>query len=168
MPQVPLAHVVVATWGRLQTVPQAPQLLVVERLVSQPFEASPSQFAKPELQMIPHAPWMHVGAPFADEQVLPQEPQFLTSEVSRTSQPLLLLPSQLALFGAQVRMQLPPTQEAVPPPIGQMRPQAPQLEVSPAVLVSQPSLAMPLQSAKPAKQEPKEHQRKEQDPTSHI
>lgn len=47
---VPFTHTVLA-FGKLQTLPQAPQLFVLfDKLVSQPFARIPSQFEKPELQ----------------------------------------------------------------------------------------------------------------------
>jgi hypothetical protein len=73
-----------------QTVPHFPQLLgSLETVVSQPFDATLSQSAKPALHVNPHVPPVHVAAAaFAGVgHALPHEPQLLGVEPSVTSQP---------------------------------------------------------------------------------
>ena len=81
---------------REQVAPQAPQSVLVVRLVSHPFVWLPSQLAKPELQdAMLQEPVAHVAVALVRAQAAPHEPQLL-SELSEASQPLVLLPSQLA------------------------------------------------------------------------
>jgi hypothetical protein len=60
--------------------PQVPQFLgSVLRLVSQPFEALPSQLPNPALHVIVHWPLEQAGVPFVPLQAIPQPPQLLGS-----------------------------------------------------------------------------------------
>jgi hypothetical protein len=111
--------------------PQAPQLVSVLRLVSQPLAGMPSQSAKPELQTRPHAPLLQTAVEFGPEgQTLPQPPQWFASVRMLVSQPLAGLPSQSAKpvghvpaqpapmllqpFGQQIGPPLVPTQVLLP------------------------------------------------------
>jgi hypothetical protein len=69
MEHAPSAHAA-TPWFVEHGVPHAPQfLMLVLRFVSQPFEARPSQSAKPSLQLaMTHLPPAHPGVPFAIEQ----------------------------------------------------------------------------------------------------
>src|SRR5262245_26943709 len=79
-----------------QTVPQAPQLLIVlVRLTSQPLPGAPSQSPRPGAQLeMPQVPFTQFGVPPTGEHTLPQVPQLLTSELDAISQPLDSCPSQ--------------------------------------------------------------------------
>jgi hypothetical protein len=69
------------------------------------------------------------------------------------SQPLAAFPSQFTKPGLQATPHVPALQvEVALGPVGHARPQPPQLLTFVAMLVSQPSLAWLLQSAKPAAQ----------------
>jgi hypothetical protein len=82
--------------ARSHTCPHAPQLARVFRLVSHPLVASPSQFAKPALQVPSwQVPEKHTPAAFGKAQMVPQEPQFWALDERSASQPLAALPSQL-------------------------------------------------------------------------
>jgi hypothetical protein len=89
----PLTHEV----PPLQTVPHAPQLLLLfAMLISQPSAAIMLQSAKPGLQVIPQVLATQVGAAFAPPgQARAQPPQLAALIRVSTSQPLRLLPSQL-------------------------------------------------------------------------
>src|SRR5262249_17049416 len=79
--------------------PQPPQLLTsVATGVSPPsFCLLLLQSAKPGLQVPVQTPFVHARtATWDDEQTIPQPPQSLTSVVTAVSQPLAVLPSQLA------------------------------------------------------------------------
>ena len=135
-------------------VPQAPQLLVVWSETSQPFEGSASQLAQPALHRIPQPPAAHVevalGAP---GQTVPQAPQLFVAVRRLASQPLMGLPSQLPKPRRHARAHPLLTHETVAfEPAMQTVPHAPQLAALVCVLVSQPLVATPSQSAKPAVQ----------------
>jgi hypothetical protein len=95
--QLPALQVGVALFVP-QMLPQAPQLAVLlVRLASQPSLSRPLQSAQPELQLaMAQVPPSHLGVACGSRQTLPHEPQLLTSEVLLDSQPLAVLPSQLA------------------------------------------------------------------------
>jgi hypothetical protein len=137
---------------REQVVPQAPQLELVVMLVSHPLVWLPSQLANPELQeAMLHAPEAQVAEALVREQEVPQVPQ-LVSELREASQPLVLLPSQLASPALQLAIwQEPVPQVAVAPVLEQEAPHDPQLE---RVLtgVSQPLEATPSQFPNPEAQ----------------
>jgi hypothetical protein len=81
-----------------QMVPQAPQLVVLDRMsVSQPLFGLPSQSAHPAAQVGAHAPPVQLVVPWALVHWVPQAPQLLTLVERFTSQPLdWAFPSQLA------------------------------------------------------------------------
>jgi hypothetical protein len=124
-------------------------LLVVVRFVSQPFEAEPSQLAQPVLQeATAQLPLLHTPEPLAMLQTVPQLPQLLRSLFRFFSQPLAYCPSQLAKPRLhEPTLQILLLQAAVPFATLHTVPQAPQLLALVAVLTSQPSLLLPLQSA---------------------
>jgi len=104
MTQVPFEQALEA-FGRLQTCPQAPQLLgSFAMLVSQPSAYWPLQSRKPGLQAaMKHVPPEQAGVPFGTgEQGRPQAPQLLTSLLRFVSQPLDTLLSQLPKPALQV------------------------------------------------------------------
>src|SRR6185436_17244622 len=108
--------------------PHAPQFRVsVLMLTSQPLAGPPSQSKKPALQLVLHAPFMQAEDWLAAAvHVLPQAPQFLSSVVALTSQPLLAPRSQ----SRKPRLQLPtPHMPPVQPGValGGARQVAPQL-----------------------------------------
>jgi hypothetical protein len=150
----PLLHVELA-FAAVHTFPQVPQLFTsVLLLISQPFAAMPSQFAKPALQVATaHVPAVHEGVPFAVLQVSPQVPQLPTDVSVLVSQPFVGLLSQLPKPALQdATPHAPPTQAAVPLVVVHAVPQAPQFPTLVARLVSQPLLASLSQSPKPALQ----------------
>lgn len=150
MPQLPLEHVAVP-FVELHTLPQEPQLpVLVWVFTSQPFATLPSQFAKPALQVMPHALPEQNAVPFVPLHALPQLPQWLAVFVVFTSQPFAALPSQLPNPALQVMPQFPPPQVAVPFVELHTLPQEPQLLVLFDVLISQPLACAPSQFAKPA------------------
>jgi hypothetical protein len=141
--------------ANVQVRPQVPQLVtVLVRLVSQPLLSSPSQLPKPVLQVMPQAPAVQVAAALARVgQAVPQAPQLVALVRVSTSQPLLLLLSQLAKPSLQRRPQVPIAQAAAAlAPPAQTVPQAPQLAAEVAVSTSQPLAALLSQLAKPVLQ----------------
>ncbi len=148
----PAAHVVVHTpiehtWPPGHTVPHAPQLASsVCVLLSQPFAAFASQFAKPAL----HAPSTHpraqVEAAFAKLQTIPQPVQLLGSKAVEVSQPSAPIPLQLPKPIAHVSPHEESAQNGVAfGPVGHVVPHAPQFAGSVATLRHEP-----LQSISPA------------------
>src|SRR5207245_5304888 len=134
--------------------PQAPQL-ARSRLTStsQPLATLPSQSAKPARQEKSHAPPWQVDVAFGRRgQELPQAPQLLTSSRGVSHPSLRLSPLQSAKPGAQTPdWHEPSGHEGATWLNEQAASHAPQLTTS-SSLLSQPSLASPLQSAKPAAQ----------------
>ncbi len=152
--QEPLEHKAEAL-GKLQDLPQEPQLEMEERGVSQPLAGLPSQLPKPALQA-PKAqePLEHKAEALGKLQDLPQEPQ-LEMEERGVSQPLAELPSQLP----KPALQAPKAQEPLEhkaEALGKLQdlPQEPQLEMEERG-VSQPLAGLPSQLPKPALQGPK-------------
>src|SRR5262249_34255692 len=155
-PQLDLAQpgVPLATGG--QTLPQAPQWLTLFVVfVSQPFAGLPSQFPNPAPQ--PATAQLELaqdGVPLAMAgQTVPQALQLFRLDVVSVSQPFAVLPSQ---FPNPASQPATPQVELVHPGValatgGQTVPQAPQLFTFEVVSISQPSAALPLQSANPAK-----------------
>jgi hypothetical protein len=94
--QSPVLQLAPVAFAGLHAVPQAPQFVVVRRLVSHPFGMFPSQFPKPEL----HAAYVQRPAPhvapvaFSGLHAAPHAPQW-TSELSDTSHPFGSCASQL-------------------------------------------------------------------------
>jgi hypothetical protein len=120
-------------------------LVLVCVLVSQPFERSPSQFPQPELQVIPHAPPVHVAVPFVELQTVPQAPQCVGDVLRLVSQPLFGLPSQSAKPVLQTGVHTPLTHEVVPLPFVHALPHVPQFAVVVCRFTSQPFEASPSQ-----------------------
>jgi hypothetical protein len=108
-----------------------------------------------------HAPTAF-GAP---GHALPHDPQLVADVDVLVSHPSVQVPLQLAKGGVHEQpevLHVPPTQTGGPPSDGQTLPQAPQLFTSAPRYVSHPSAAFPLQSPKPASQEPTAHAPAEQ------
>jgi len=135
-------------FGFVQEVPQVPQFAaVVLRLTSQPVDARPSQFPKPVLHAIVHAPSEQPAEPFVPLQAEPHAPQFETFVSVFVSQPFVLLLSQFPKPELQVpRVQLPVTQLALALARLHAAPQAPQLARLVLRFVSQPLPELPSQS----------------------
>jgi hypothetical protein len=156
--QVPKVHVPptqeALALGKTQRLPQLPQWLMLLRWsTSQPLLTLPSQLPKPVLQVIDtHTPPAQVGIPLVSLQLRLQAPQCRTSVLRSTSQPSVSVPLQ-SPRGAMHAPPNPhaPTAQMDVRPIGDMqrRPHIPQWLVSLAMLVSQPSMGLMLQSAKP-------------------
>jgi hypothetical protein len=134
--------------------PHAPQLvLVVSVFTSQPLLAMPSQSAKPgaHASMV-HAPAAHpCVATLVSRHALPQAPQWSALVAVDVSQPVLGSLSQSpkpALQLAMVHALIAHADVALRR--AQARPQVPQFVESARMSASQPSLAMPLQSAVPS------------------
>jgi hypothetical protein len=149
--QVPAVHAAVAFPTR-QALPQPPQLPTLDpRFTSQPLEATPSQSAKPALQVKLQPPSAQRGLAFATaKHTVPQSPQLFVS-VLRSAQTLVA--AQKVVPAGQLDTQAPPAQRV---PAAQTTPQPPQLVLE-LVLVSQPSATIALQFAKPGLQVPTVH-----------
>jgi hypothetical protein len=133
-----------------QALPQAPQCEREVRVsTSHPSVATPLQLPKPALQLMPQALDWQVALAFARlGHTVPHAPQFAVSALVSTQ--LIEEPAVQTRSGAvQVSWQLPATHRY---PEGQLLPQAPQCAVELRVSTSQPSVALPLQSAKPVVQ----------------
>jgi hypothetical protein len=151
-PQAPPAQAAAAL-GSAQTRPQAPQLAaVVSSAASQPLAAAPSQSPKPAAQRttVQAPPRQPLAAAPARAQTVPQAPQLVGSTAVLVQNAVAPAP-QVVLPAPQVAPQAPAEQTW---PAAHAAPHDPQLALSVRVLVSQPSAATPLQSAKPAAQAP--------------
>jgi hypothetical protein len=134
----------------LQTLPQVPQFATEPAVfTSQPLVGSPSQFARPALQVMPlHTPPVQAGVPPWLEHTLPQPPQFCV--VARlASQPVSGLPSQSPQPALHTMPQRPLTQVGAPFVALHTRPHAAH-EVGLARFDSHPFSVLPSQLAKPA------------------
>jgi hypothetical protein len=137
------------------TVPHAPQLeAVVRRSTSQPSAAIALQSPKPVEHATPQALAAQAGVLLARAgHALPHAPQWLTLVASVTSQPLAAAPSQSSKPGAHANAHMPDAHVgAALARAGHATPQRPQFEAFASRSTSQPSAAMPLQSAKPSVQ----------------
>jgi hypothetical protein len=115
---------------------------------------SPSQLAKPNVQLGLHTPDAQAFVPWAFVHASPQAPQFVL--VSRAaSQPFETLASQLPKLVLQVMAQPPATHVAVPLLLLQALPHAPQLDALVRVLTSHPFDAAPSQLPNPAAHAPR-------------
>lgn len=133
-----------------QAIPHPPQLVTdVCVFVSHPLFGSPSQLAKPDVQLGLQMPDAQAVVPFAFAHASPQAPQFALVR-SGASQPFATLLSQLPKLAAQVIVQPPSTQLAAPLLLLQTFPQAPQLLAFVCAFTSQPLEAAPSQFPKPA------------------
>jgi hypothetical protein len=156
----PLVHV--APIGHVR--PHIPQLLVsLEVLASHPSAALMLQFRKLPEQLKPQVvPVQVVVALAAGGQASPQPPQAFTLFVVAVSQPFAGIPSQLPKPALQLNPHRPLLHVGVAPETpGHARLHIPQCVREVLVLVSQPLVALPSQSAKPARhvkpQAPSEH-----------
>jgi hypothetical protein len=140
-----------------QTWPQVPQLLTPVIDVSQPLFGLPSQSAKPGAQVGAHVPVPEqLVEPWAFVQAFPQEPQFVTVRIE-VSQPLASLLSQSPHPSVHATIWQPPVaHELVALARVQRTPQPPQL-VELVSGASQPLVASPSQSPKPAAQRATPH-----------
>ena len=138
-------HTSAADLRERHKIPQLPQFLASACvLTSQPLAGFPSQSAKPGVQLVVHVPLVQAKLWLAPaEQTLPQAPQFLSSVLVFTSQPVLAARSQSRKPGLHAPMpQRPPVQPGVAfAGAKQLLPQRPQLWVSELV-----STQAPLQS----------------------
>ncbi len=152
--QLPPAQACVETLARAQRVPQAPQLLGSKLVRVQ----LPAQTESPAPQLTAQVPAVQTwpAAQAAEEPAALQRPQLALSVAVFTSQPLAATPSQFAKPVAHApSAQLPAAHVAAALGKRHTTPQPPQFEASAArTFTSQPSLAVPLQSAKPAAQPP--------------
>lgn len=149
--QLPLLH----TWEELHWRPQEPQWLrLLRRSTSHPSDWVLLQFAKFALQLpIRQLPLLQVGDALARLHTFPQAPQWFTFDWMLISQPLATTPSQFLKFVLQLEMaQVPDEHEGVPFGVAQTIPQPPQWLTLFVVLISQPLLALPSQSPRPALQ----------------
>lgn len=146
----PQAATVCGPVGAGQVVPQLPQFVRVETMVSQPFVALPSQFPKLGLQVLKaHVPAEQTGVALLAAQMCPQTPQFGVDDRMSVSQPSAALPLQSAKPVEQAAMvQAPTVQPAVAFGRVQAWPQVPQLVAVVRRSTSQPFPAAPSQSAK--------------------
>lgn len=149
MPQTPAEQAPEAIGGA-QFMPQPPQFAMdVVVLVSQPFAALLSQFAKPAA----HTPSAQLDATqtapaLANAHTFAQAPQFETDVVVSVSQPVATIPSQSPRPTSHVdRMQTPALHTAPAPGKLHTVPHPPQLVVDVVVFTSQPFAAMPSQFA---------------------
>jgi hypothetical protein len=122
--------------------------------VSQPSETLPLQLANPGLHAVMvQNPLTHAADAFGGAHTAPQAPQLLVLVAMFVSHPFAAMWSQSAKPAAQTSWHVPFTQEAVAfGPEAQTWPQAPQLLMLVLMFVSQPSVALLLQSAKPGEQ----------------
>lgn len=103
--------------------------------VSHPFDATPSQSAKPALQLsMRHAPATHEPLALALLQRVPHPPQLLASVASAASHPSMMLLLQFSNPNAQTFVHVPAEQTVCE----QLLPHAPQLAPSDAVSTHTP------------------------------
>ncbi len=130
--------------------PQVLQLFTsLVRLTSQPSDGSPLQSPNPAGHTLtPHLCRLHQGvAPPTAAHKLPHVPQLFTSFSVLVSQPFERLSSQSAKPGEHVIWHCESAHVGVPLMPTQIVPHAPQFVGSPLVLVSQPFVGSPSQSA---------------------
>jgi hypothetical protein len=145
MRQTPITHAAVLLGPEAHALPQAPQLpALLLRFTSQPLAGSPSQLAKPALQVSWQAPMTQLAAALAPTgQALPQRPQSVAS-LWRFAQefPQRVCPD----WQPDTHCDIPPVvaHRGVDPE--HARPQAPQL-AEPSSETSQPLVESPSQSA---------------------
>ncbi len=144
-----LATHVAPAFGNEQEFPHPPQLLAfVVVLVSQPGTIE-SQSPRPAGHMpVAHMPPLQIAP--APGHTVPQAPQLVALMLTLVSQPLAAMPSQLAYPGSHApSMHVPMLHDAAARANVHRVPQAPQFRIV-SRLVSQPSLATPLQLSNPA------------------
>jgi hypothetical protein len=142
----------VVACGRLHATPQPPQSVIVVVDRSQPFDASPSQFAKPALHAPSvHEPVLQLSPAFGRSQPTPHAPQSLVVLIAR-SQPLTALPSQFAKCASHApSVHVPVMHDSPAFARSHATPQPPQ-SVSVWIDRSQPLALLPSQLAKPGSQ----------------
>jgi hypothetical protein len=129
-----IAQLTVALGRAAHALPQAPQL---DRSDVRLTHAIP-QRVSPLMQPLTHVPLVVLQMGVAPEHARPHAPQFI-AVLSDVSQPLAMLPSQLAKSALHDPMrQAPPAHAAVPLAIAQALPHAPQLATSVAVSTHAP------------------------------
>jgi hypothetical protein len=164
--QLVISHVPVAqlspAFASAHTAPHEPQLVRLLSGVSQPFASTPSQSAKPMLQVpMRQVPVEQSAVAFARMHATPQPPQLVTVR-REVSQPFASTPSQFAKPASQLAMpQTPLPHVAVAFERLQPMPQPPQFVVV-RIDVSQPVASRPSQSSKPVTQVPTRHMPLEQ------
>jgi hypothetical protein len=147
----PIAHEAVAFGPAVQTVPQAPQFMVLARVsVSQPLAALRSQSAKPASHTSPHAPIRHARVAWTPAaHAMPHMPQWFASDCGSTHS----APHRSCPLAQPVPHTSAPSvvrvQSGVPP--AHAMPHMPQFEL-PLSAASQPLAALVSQSANPAAQ----------------
>jgi hypothetical protein len=157
---VPIRHAATAFAPDVQRFPQAPQLLTSELSVdSHPLELALSQLAKPALHAREHAPAAQRGAALsALAQRVAHAPQLFTSSAIDCSQPLALVPSQLAKPALHAIAQVPDEHAGAALAAGMQRvAHVPQLSALRLVSASQPLAALLSQSPKLPEQRPTAH-----------
>lgn len=150
IPQIPAEHVGVP-FVELQANPHTPQLAVLDAvLVSQPFDAIPSQSPQPGSHTVTrHAPEEHDSVACGRSQIVSHAPQSVSAR-RFLSQPSDATPLQLPHPGLQpATVHTPPEHPDVPFGVTHAAPQPPQLAGSVVVVVSQPLLGSLSQSAVP-------------------
>lgn len=135
--------------GTEHTLPHRPQLAVLVRSASHPFDARPSQSANPATHVKPQALPLHVGVACAGVgHTAPHAPHDVVVFVVFTSQPLAALASQSAKPDAHAdTVHNPPAQPGVALARLQAFPHAPQAVGVVSNAVSQPFADVPSQSA---------------------
>lgn len=152
--QVPAEHTEEAL-ASVQARPHRPQFARLVRMsTSQPSAALPLQLPKPGAhEATVQAPSAHPAVAFEREHSRPHSPQWAGVVLRSVSQPFAAFPSQSPKPAAQEWRQDPSSQfTALFGRAAQAEPQAPQWDPLVAVLVSQPFIALPSQSAKGAVQ----------------
>jgi hypothetical protein len=160
LPQTLAAQVATALGRVGHALPQDPQCAGELRVsTSQPLAATPSQSAKPAAQVNLHAAATHARVALARAgHTVPHVPQWVALDRVSTSQPVPVTASQSAKPAAQVATaQAPMVQAATALARAQALPHAPQWAALLASVTSQPLLATPSQSAKPARHAPPPH-----------
>jgi hypothetical protein len=155
-PHRPAVHVAIAFARAAHAVAHVPQFdTELRRSTSHPFAALPSQSPNPaEHPVTAHVPATHADIALARSQVRPHIPQFAGAVERSVSHPFAALPSQSpnpASHGPRVHT--PPTHVALACAKLQALPQAPQFASEVARSVSHASLALALQSPRPAAHE---------------
>ena len=120
------------------------------RFTSQPFVRSPSQFAKPAVQVIPQTLAAQAAVPFVPLHAAAQVPQLEALVVVFVSQPFATLLSQFPYPTLHAIPHFPPVQLAVPLLVLHAAEQAPQFVALVLVFVSQPFATLLSQFPYPA------------------
>jgi hypothetical protein len=143
-----------------QTLPQRPQLVAeLAVAVSQPFAVLMSQLEKPGLHAVmPQTPAVQLPIALAGAHVRPQAPQCAVDREVSASQPFAAIVSQLAKPGLHTpTLHVPIVHTAVALEGAHSLPHAPQCVSELVSDVSQPLVALPSQSPKPALHAPIRH-----------